>query len=111
MQAARLRHRVTFEQFVSELDSDGNEVGLWQPAFDRPLSAEIWPMSGRELLAAEAVASKLSTRITVRWRREFKASMRALHRGAVYNVEAVVPDPKSGVGYCTLLCSSGVNEG
>lgn len=109
--AGRLRHRVTFEELVTDLDSDGAQVVDWVPMFPGPLSAEIRAMSGRELIAAQAVQSKVNTRIKVRYRPEFKARMRALHRSVIYDVEAVIPDPDSGINFCTLICSSGVNEG
>ena len=108
--AGRLRHRITFEELDIDIDSDGAQVEAWFP-FGQPLSAEITALSGRELIAAQAVQSKVSTRIRVRYRPGFKPGMRATHRGTVYNIEAVIPDPDSGVRSVTLLCSSGVNEG
>lgn len=94
-----------------ELDSDGATVETWVDAFGGPVSAGIVALSGRELIAAQASQSKVSTRITVRHRQGFKASMRAIHRGTTYNVEAVIPDPASGQRYLTLLCTSGANDG
>ena len=41
----------------------------------------------------------------------FSAKMRGLHRGVIYTIEAVIPDPESGREHLTLLCTSGVNEG
>lgn len=112
MRPGRLRHRVTFEQpGPTELDSDGETVETWLPAFERPVSADITALSGRALIAAQAVQSKVSTRIKVRFHRDFRAAMRGVHRGVFYNIEAVIPDPDSGIHYLTLLCSSGVNDG
>lgn len=113
MKAGRLRHRVTFDEpGPLEIDSDGAQVPTWVPAFGgQPISAEITALSGRELIAAQAVQSKVATRIKVRYRAGFKASMRATHRSTVYNVEGVIPDPDSGIRHITLICSSGVNEG
>lgn len=111
MNAGRLRHRVAFEELVIELDSDGLQAETWIPFANRPVPAEITALSGRELIAAQAIQSKVSSRIKVRFNAGFKASMRALHRGTIYNIEAVIPDPDSGRHYITLLCSSGVNEG
>lgn len=109
--AGKLRHRVFFEEFAVGLDSDGAQEESWVPFTDRPLSAEVRAISGGELIAAQAVQSKVTTRIKVRYRPGLRASMRATHRGTVYNIEAVIPDPDSGRRYLTLLCSSGVNEG
>jgi SPP1 family predicted phage head-tail adaptor len=113
MRAGRLRHRMLFEKpGPEELDSDGAQVETWLPEFNGRLqSVEIVAMSGRELIAAQATQSKVTTRIKARYRREYKASMRGNHRGTIYNIEAVIPDPDSGARSVTLLCSSGVNEG
>jgi SPP1 family predicted phage head-tail adaptor len=105
------RHRVTFEELITDLDSDGKMVEDWVSPFPRAISAEIMPLSGRELIASQSVQSKVSTRIKVRYRPGFKPSMRGVHRSTIYNIEAVIPDPDSGISYLTLLCSSGVNEG
>lgn len=111
MRAGKLRHRVTFQNLVSELDSDGATVETWVDAFNQAQPAEITPLSGKEFIAAQATQSKVNGRMKVRYRSEYKASMRALHRGAVYNVEAVLPDPDSGRDFLTLLTSTGVTEG
>ena len=114
VEAGRLRHWVSFEAVPVEpvLDSDGRLEEVWLPAFSGlKLPAEITPLSGRELIAAQGVNSKVSTRIKLRHRDGFAARMRALHRGVIYNVEAVISDPDSGIRYVTLLCTSGVNEG
>jgi SPP1 family predicted phage head-tail adaptor len=109
--AGALRHRVAFERLTTEQDSDGATVETWEDAFGMLLSAEIAPLSGRELIAAQAVQSQITTRIRLRGRPGLVASMRALHRGTVYDIAAVVPDPESGTGWLTLLCTSGVNDG
>ena len=111
MQAGRLRHLVTFEEPINYLDSDGVQIVEWVPAFGQPISAEITPLSGRELIAAQAVQSQVNARIRVRYRPGFKATMRAIHRGTIYNITAVIADPNSGTEYVTLLASTGVNEG
>lgn len=110
MQAGRLRHRVTIEELLTEQDSDGATVEAWTP-IGPPVSAEIVALSGRELIAAQAVQSKVSTRIRIRYRPGIKPSMRVVHRDAIYNIEVVIPDMGSGVRSLTLPCTSGVNEG
>jgi SPP1 family predicted phage head-tail adaptor len=126
IQAGRLRHRVTIERLdvtlaggtenssSSSSDAeagDGARTETWSDAFGRYLSAEVVPLSGREFIAAAATQSKITTRITIRRRPGVDATMRVNHRGTLYNIEAVLPDPDSGINYLTLLCSSGVNDG
>jgi SPP1 family predicted phage head-tail adaptor len=110
MKVGRLRHRITIEERVTTQDSDGAIEEAWLP-IGQPISADIKPMSGRELIAAAAVQSKVNTRIVIRYRPGIKAAQRAVHRSTIYNIEAVIPDPDSGIGFLTLLCTSGVNEG
>lgn len=112
LNAGRLRHRVEVQRKETEVDSDDGIVAeYWVNAFGRLLSADIKPLSGRELLAAHAVSSRVSTRIVMRYRRDVTAEMRVLHRDTIYAIDAVVPDPDSGRRWMTLQCSSGVNEG
>jgi SPP1 family predicted phage head-tail adaptor len=111
VRAGKLRQRVTVEALVVEIDSDGQQVETWVDAFGALLSAEIMPVSGRELIAADAVQSKITTRIKMRHRPGLLPSMRVVHRERLYNIEAIVPDPESGIGWVTLQCSDGVNEG
>ena len=111
MRPGRLRHRVTFESPVTTQDIAGQPVVSWVATFPQSLSAEIIPLSGRELISAQAEQSKVTTRIIVRYRPGFLASMRAIHRDTIFNIEAVIPDPESGYQWATLLCSSGVTQG
>lgn len=122
MQAGRLRHWLTFEDLLVTLDSDGAQVEEWVPAFqtNSRMPCDVVALSGRELLAAQATQSKVSTRIVTRYRPGFRARMRAWDldpaiapegQGTIYNIEAIIPDPDSRIRYVTMLASSGVNEG
>jgi head-tail adaptor len=120
MQAGRLRHWLTFEDKTSELDSDGAMVEDWIPAFDASprMPCEVTALSGRELIAAQAVQSKVSTRIKLRYRPGFSPTMRAWYQDprvnsptTIYNIEAVILDPDSRIRFVTLLASSGVSQG
>lgn len=118
MKAGKLRHRVRIDDLVTELDSDGDRVEVWAPAFGAVsvLAAEIIPNSGREYIAAETIQSKVSHRIKIRHRDGLKPNQRAVElradgTGDVFNIEAVLPDPESGTRWVTLMCSAGVTEG
>ena len=112
MRAGKLRHLVEFETPLVELDSSGVQTESWEAAFDgQQISAQIEPLSGRELIAAQQVHSRVTTRITVRYRPSLTAAMRVVHRDVIFNIEAVIPDADSGYRHATLLCYSGTNEG
>jgi SPP1 family predicted phage head-tail adaptor len=120
MHAGKLRHRVLIEELVAQTDTaddviqneaTGEVDRVWTPI------AEVWaaiePLSAREFLAAQAVQSKVTTRITIRYR-AISPTMRLVHmrRGArdtIYNIEGVLPDKESGLEFITLPCSAGVS--
>lgn len=110
VKAGRLRHRVSIEEIVSTLDSDGATEEAWI-VFAWPVPADITAISGRELIAAQTVQSKIATRIRIRYLPGLKASMRIVHRADIFNIEAVIPDPDSGNRFITVMCSEGINEG
>ena len=74
------------------------------------LPAEIYPMSGREFVAAQSIQAGVNTKITIRWMDGIKPSMRVLHGDQVYNIRAVLPDPTLR-RHITLMCESGANNG
>lgn len=113
--SGKLRHWLTFETLGEpEQDSAGALVETWTAAFDTnpTLPCQVENLSGRELVAAQAVASRATHRITVRYRPGFGAVQRATHsNGTIYNVEAVLTDNESGIRWVRLLASSGTNAG
>lgn len=121
MRAGGLRDYLTFEDLRPETDTDGNVIldsdGLatetWVDAFEvnTRMPVVLTPLSGRELIAAQSVQSKVTHRVVVRYRPGFNARFRARGGGLIYNIEAVINDPNSGIEYLTLLCSTGVDQG
>jgi SPP1 family predicted phage head-tail adaptor len=111
MKAGRLRHRVDIQTLTIVLDSDGATEETWLSVVPKLIPARIIPLSGRELIAADAVQSKINTRIVIRYIAGIIARMRVVHRGEIFNIESVIPDAKSGTSYLTLNCTSGANEG
>ena len=72
-------------------------------------------MSGRALLAAQAVKSELSHEITLRYRAEFAnpisaSEMRAVYNGRYFNIHAVMNKDERN-RELTLMCSEGLNNG
>lgn len=111
MKAGSLRHFVSFESLVVDLDSDGVQTETWVDTFGLLIQAEINPLSGRELLASASTQSEVTGRIVVRYRPGILPSMRVVHRDVIYAIKAVIPDNDSGTGHITILTSSGLNEG
>ena len=106
--AHRLRHRVTIEQLATTRDELGGVVESWATVTIVP--AEVWPLSGREFVAAQATQAGVTTRITIRYQAGIEPAMRVTHDGAIYNIRAVLPDPTLR-RHLTLMCETGVNNG
>ncbi len=111
MNVGALRHRVTPQEFVVEQDSDGAVIETWVNPFNHDVWADIQPLSGKELLASQSFQSEVTARIIVRYKAEYNAKMRILHKNKIYNIKAVIPDADTGNRHLTLLCGEGLNEG
>lgn len=115
MRAGVLRHRVRLQNLTTVVDPNtGYRTNEWVDDAPQPpagLPAEVVPLSGREFLAAAAQQSKVSVRITIRYRPGVNHRQRLLHGGQILNIEAVLPDNRSGREWLTLMCSEGVNDG
>ena len=101
--AHRLRHRITIERKTTGADAWGQPVEAWETAAVVP--AEVWPLSGREFVAAQATQAGVTTKITIRYQAGIDPEMRVLHDGKTYNIRAVLPDPTAR-RHITLMCES-----
>jgi SPP1 family predicted phage head-tail adaptor len=110
MTAPRLRHRVDLQTFEAVQDSNTGAVTEQWVYCETNIPAEIWPMSGREFVAAQAVQAGVTTKITIRHHMPVHPRMRVIHGCDIYNIKAVLPDP-SLRRHLTLMCEVGVNEG
>lgn len=104
---SRLRHVVAFQEKRVLVDEDGERSEEWVTVLPR-VYASIEPLSVRDLMAAGAEQSRISSRITVRFRKEIHHGMRILHRGQVFDILGIQPDNRSGIEWLTIPVSSGV---
>ena len=112
MNAGDLRHRIDIDDKVTTQDGEGGEIVSWV-AWADDVPAAIGALSAREMLAAGALASIVSSKIVIRWRPGVVPTMRVRHpaTGTVYNIAGALPDPDSGREFITLLVNSGANDG
>lgn len=68
--------------------------------------AEFVPLSGREYLQAAATQSEVTARVTIRYMAGVVPTMRLVHDGTAYRIEAVLPDPTAR-RHITLMVSTG----
>ena len=101
--AHRLRHRITIERKTAGADAWGQPVETWETVAIAP--AEVWPLSGREYIAAQAEQAGVTTKITIRYQAGIEPAMRITHDGRTYNIRAVLPDPTAR-RHLTLMCES-----
>lgn len=109
MNPGDLRHRVTLQRLATSEDEALELVTEWVDV--ATVWASVKALSARELIQSQAMQSAVSVRIIIRYRDDVTADMRIIHRGAVYNIHGVIPDPDSGLDYLTLPCSTGNNTG
>lgn len=111
MRAGKLRHRVDFQRPTFAQDPvSGEMVKTWVDVWTK-VPASVESLSAREFIAAAATQAEVTARVGIRRRAGVDSTMRIVHRGKFYNIEGVLPDPKSGLEYLTLPCSEGVSDG
>lgn len=114
MRSGKLKHRIQVQQRQSGQDSLGQPLNGWQTVL--PCWAEVKPLRGRERYAhmldkvAQPVQSEVEAIIHLRYRDGIAPTMRVLHGGVVYNIEAVIDVDAAGVEL-ELMCSAGKNDG
>lgn len=109
LSAGKLRHRVQIQSPAFTQDTATGALNeSWQTI--ATVWAEIAPLSAKEFVASQAEASKVATRITVRYNAAITAKCRVYHpaKGLYYNIEGVLSDKESGLEYQTLPCSEGI---
>jgi len=113
VRSGTLRKRITFQTRQATQDASGQQVNTWVAAFT--VWGEIEPISGRELLAAQAVQSEVTHTVTVRYRSELAvpkvvAAMRILYGTRIFNIAASMNEGERN-RVMTLMVSEGMNNG
>lgn len=119
LEAGKLRYRISLQNQQVTHDSDGGQVIEWVEV--ARLWAGIEPLSAREFLQADAIQSKVTARITIRYRGNVDAKMRIVHPArlpgevtdadTIYNIHGVIRDNETLIDWITLPVSEGVNTG
>lgn len=109
LQAGKLRHRVVIQYPVETQNQDTGAIDIvWTNL--ATVWASIEPLSAREFIAAQSEASRITTRIIIRYRSDVNSKMRLYHsfKGQYYDIHGVLSDKNSGLEYLTLPCSEGL---
>jgi len=107
MRAGNLRHRITIEQKTLARDTYGGEVVTWTTF--ATVWADIQPLNGRELIAAQAVQSEITGKIFIRYLPGVTAGMRVSYCGKYYDIQVPI-DPGLKHRELQLLVSEGLTK-
>jgi len=66
MRAGKLRHVVELQRSATAIDSHGDAIATWSTI--ATVRACVWPLSGREFIAAQTQQAELTARIEIRAR-------------------------------------------
>ncbi|MBD2785516.1 phage head closure protein [Xenorhabdus sp. DI] len=108
MNPGRLRHRVQFQNKITETLPSGQRSERWQDIRQESIAAEVKAISGRELLASGAALAETTVRVWLRYRADVTPASRMVFRDQVYDIQAVIPNPKRT--QLELLCKQGLNH-
>lgn len=113
LRTGTLRHRAKLQQRSAAQDTLGGQITTWSDV--ATIWCDIQPLSGRELLAAQAVQSDVEYSVVARYRSEFAtpkavAAMRLLYGSRMLNIVACMNvDERNRT--VELRCSEGLNDG
>jgi len=109
--AQTFNQRVTLQALVAGQDAYGSPSTTWENVVssgDGALFASVDDLTGREFMNAGGTQNAVTTKIKIRYRPGVVATMRALHGGNIYNIEAVLGQDRHTL---LLMCSRGANLG
>lgn len=108
LDSSHLNRRITLQQRSASKDSFGQESTNWTDYLT--CWARIEPLSGRELIAAQAQQAETTHEIVIRYRPGIVPAMRAVYQGRIFNVLSVI-DPEMAHAALQLQCSEGLTQG
>lgn len=107
MRIGPLRHLVTIERRVDTPTGTGGSETTWTNVGDE--WADIRYLSGLEALKSDFPVSIAKASIRMHWRDDLDATCRVVFGAVVFDVKAVLIDPRSQ--YIDLVCEVGANNG
>ena len=109
MQSGKLRKRLIIQQRSSTQDQYNQPLTTWSDV------ATVWgsiqPLTGRELIAGQAVNSEISHLVEIRYMPGITAAMRISYNGRFFNITSPPINENERNRMITLMCSEGLNEG
>jgi SPP1 family predicted phage head-tail adaptor len=106
----RLNKKGMFQRRNETRDAAGQKSFGWEDIFANPVSVELTPISGRELLAAQQVKGEITHRIRCRYRSGLSAADRFVYRNRIYDLQAVINPREVGV-MLEIMAKEGLTNG
>lgn len=109
MRAGMLRHYVTIQSRSTTPDTYGEPAQTWSTLYaDQPASVQ--PLSGRELINAQAIQSDVTHRVRMRYVSGVEVKHRILFGSRVLDIRAVRNVDERGAEL-EMLCTEGASAG
>ncbi len=106
---SQMRFRVDIQQKQRTIDANGITSETWVNVATS-VPANVYALSGGELVAVAQTVSQYNARITIYKRSDINASMRIVFDGRNYDIKDIIPDPTNEI-YTTLMCKTGFTNG
>ena len=103
-----MNRRATIQQRSTGKDTFGQQSMTWTDYL--PVWAYIEPMTGRELIAAQAQQSEVTHQVVIRYRAGITAAMRLVYEGRIFDILSVV-DTDTQHRRLVLQCAEGLTAG
>jgi SPP1 family predicted phage head-tail adaptor len=106
--AGLLNKIITIQSKTQTTDEYGGPVTTW--ATYKQVWAAIWPLRGRELIAAQAAQSETAVRFRIRYLAGLTSAMRISCDGKIYDITGIVDFEEKHVEM-DIMTKTGVSEG
>lgn len=104
----KLRHRLTIEEEARVADGGGGFAVTWSElSTDPTVWGAVVPLSGREVLQAQQLATPVTHKVTIRHRSDVTAAMRLKLGTRAFNIRAVINVDERD-RWLELMCEEGV---
>ena len=101
--SGRLTERVTFQEVTQAKDAQYGTTETWANIGTSPtVSAEVIPMTGKEILESQQLRAESSVKIRIRARSDLNSKMRVKHGTTTYQIDYVPPYIRQQ--FMVLLC-------
>lgn len=87
LEIGSLKHRVTIQKLVMNVNENGFEIEAWEDY--KTVWASVSNLSGKEYYQAAAVQAEESVKFIIRYIEELDASMRIKFRDKIYNIKSI----------------------